>query len=395
MLNAPDFNALLANVAGRAPRNQPPPQVNTNPQPQMPVPQAQQPVVPPTQQPIAQPPGEVQPQQQSNIPPDWQQFLGEVAQDPNALGFLFAMGSSMLEPTDEPFVTQVGRSLTGGFSMMGMIANAQNARQMQEADLQMKQEQMANDRARTANDSRATDEQVRQGEFARGAGHQLEVDRLAQERQLAEQQIALQQQQISAHLSTAARAAQNEMDKLNWEKVQTFYEGAIAQFNAMSYTFQSPDEAKKAWVGIMDQVAATAQAMGVPLPKLVDEPYQMPQQSGAPATSGNQGNDVPQQPPAPPPVSTTQVPAATSAPVNTTLAPNVSPPPVISPSASGSNVPEIAKRIAKRLTANEPFADPGRLGQAINMMEAQLNANPTLQQDREFMDTLRLLRSKR
>lgn len=418
MQNAADFNALLANVQGMA-RNKLPPQ-------QPPLPQAvpTPPVPPPSNgsnigtgpfvggnqppapaPPSAQPPNsQQQPQPQQQMDPGWQQFLTEISQDPNALGFLFAMGQSMTEPTDEPFVTQIGRSLGNGFSMMGLIANAQQSREAQEMDMAVKQNQMTNDNARTEMERRQTDEMERQGGYERGAGHQLKVDELAQQAELAKQQIAMQRARIGADMDIAARTLANDARKQKFDELRVGFESALAQYDAMSYTFTTPEQAHQAFQQVMDTWGSLFQAAGYELPRMTAEDYVPP--TGTPAPTADPANPVqpgtiqprdsaPVAPGSPVPTdvnlpgrSTPGVPTTSITPEQPNLAPGFNEP------VPGIEDPANLPYMVRMLMRNPDSASPENWRVALIQLEDNLRSNPNLEKDRGFMRAITIARAK-
>jgi hypothetical protein len=151
----------------------------------------------------------------------WQKFFTDVGKDPNALGFLVAMGSTLTRPTNLEPVAQVNQALVNGMAMMGLMSQSarERARQANEEQLATRRVAVA-ERGATAEERRTmTGEEALEVERRRAdiAAQQARTEaalgsaRLGlqgKEMSLAEQRLALQ----GRELDISERRLGTEMD---------------------------------------------------------------------------------------------------------------------------------------------------------------------------------------
>lgn len=252
---------MAMNFLNPQPANGPPP----NPLPVVPGPplsQFAQVQAPPTNAPTpaASPNG--------NAKGGWEQFIGHVTNDPNAMGFLFALGQSLAggRSSGSPAM-DFSKAIGNGFAFMGLLAQAKRARQQVEFKRQQQIQQaqtaqmqaqadIAHEGAQTAIAQAGLGEQVRHNKAQEAVAAQVAADRSkALDVQLRDLTLRTNAAIASAHTAeekqrlTLAQAILNHADKTLQSMSQSMLAAPTPeQANAIKQS--AIDEAK----GVMGQL---------------------------------------------------------------------------------------------------------------------------------------------
>ena len=301
----------------------------------------------------------------------WSNFMSQVQKDPQALGFLFALGQGLATPTNQPAVTQFSDSLAKGMGLMGMIAQAQRQRMGEEQQQEIAEREMRAREAGVAVQERQVGvseqqlaESQEQGRFQREVqfpaeqgirNAQLEIARteaqtslarlnlarqeLTAEQGIREAQLAisrteaqtslarlnLAKQELSATIEAARAAASDKAAQRRFESIKLILDQAGEQAKA----FMSASEGADANIGLehygnaIQRASQYMRSAGIDVPEYVVGPSV---QDGAAAAAAPGAT-----PTSPAPVTPTTPPAATPPPAAAVPAVPPTPPPVVPP----------------------------------------------------------------
>lgn len=235
----------------------------------------------PTEQPPAnsqQPPANSPAPQAQNSPqadaPGWQKFLGDLGKDPNAMAFLFALGSSLTNgPNRGSAAGNLTQGLSNGLSFMGMVAQSRQAREGQDAKLQQEQAQTAASTAQAAATTqnaataaaaqKATEAYQKSDIQLKSQANDLRSRELNVSLGKLNEQKNLILQQIEASKAEAAGAAQ----KAKLETAKTLLSNSAEAFKALSNSgMVDPDQLPTLYENMLGKVSEQMRGMGIDVP---------------------------------------------------------------------------------------------------------------------------------